>query len=766
METGAQETAPGAPAFSRLLATGRRPFLALLLLLAAAFSAFALTIRVELGSDSMVARDEEQARARAFFREAFGGGEEIVLSVTRPDLLSPAGLRLLDEVTDRAGTIPGVRRVFGLTNARQVVPGPDGAELAPLVPRPFHAPGADDRIRRALDDNPQYDGLLVSRDRRTAGILIEIGEEGGKGSLHDLIRALRALAAGYSDRAELHLTGIGVQKHDVAEFVRRDLALLVPVSVAVIALSLAATFRRLSGVLVPLSVTGVSLAGMLGAYALAGFALNPITSLLPPVVIVLSVITSVQLYSAWLRLPEESGDRAALILRETRALFLPALYVSLTTALGLLSLAATDTPAVRLFGIFGALGVMISFAVGITLVPVLLSFLPLPAAGGRNGAAAPGHRAVEWTARAAAAQPKRILLAAALLSAAGIAGTARIRNDTDLVRFMKAGAPLFRDTAFIDRALSGVHSFEYVVARKDGKPLASLDDIGRIAAFQEAARRKEHVAAVYSVADIVRLVHRAEKGGKDLRLPETEEDLRDALDLVAAGGDDGLLRKLVDEKFTAARVSVRVRAIGTSASAPLARSLIDAGRSILGDGYTLTPTGGLYQLVRDSDRLVRNQVKSFSLAALLILLAIYALFRSARTTGILLVPNAIPILATGGLMGFLGVDLSTATAMIGAVGFGVVGNNTIFYLARYRRLYRGEPRRAVAETTASMGLPLVASSLVLVLGFWVGGLGSFKPAIHFSLLMGITMITALACDLLVLPACLVLADSPRERRAP
>jgi len=57
------------------------------------------------------------------------------------------------------------------------------------------------------------------------------------------------------------------------------------------------------------------------------------------------------------------------------------------------------------------------------------------------------------------------------------------------------------------------------------------------------------------------------------------------------------------------------------------------------------------------------------------------------------------------------------------------------------------------------------NNLVLVLGFWVGCFGSFKPTIYFSLLSGTTMISALVCDLLVTPACLVLTHGRRGATA-
>jgi len=67
-------------------------------------------------------------------------------------------------------------------------------------------------------------------------------------------------------------------------------------------------------------------------------------------------------------------------------------------------------------------------------------------------------------------------------------------------------------------------------------------------------------------------------------------------------------------------------------------------------------------------------------------------------------------------------------------------------------------RVAIDRTTTETGRALAISSVVLAVGFWVGALGSFKPTVYFSLFTGLTMLSALACDLLVLPAILVLGS--------
>ena len=744
-----------------LLGKGRYPYLGLLLLTTAVFSFFALRIG-GAETESMISRDEAQNRNYAAFRNAFGSDEEMLLSVTHPRLLAPEGLRFLDELTKEIGSFAGVRRVYSLTNARHAVTSTVGAENEPLVPRPFNVPGVSQRVLSALDDNPKLASLLISRDRRTAGITIEIDDRAGADTAKaGVIDALRGMMARRTGEAELHLTGIAVQKHDVAEFVHKDKTILVPVSMLVLATMLAITFRSFSGVLIPMAVKVASVAWTMGAYAMAGFRLNPITALLPPLIIVLSISTSVHLYDGWLQIPEGSGDRVARIIKETRRLFLPSLFTAIATSFGLLGLAVSDIPAVRQFGVFGALGVIVSFGLSTTLVPVALSFFSPPRPEKISSAMVALRRFLSGAAHLSTDWSRTVLAVALVLSLAGIAGLTRIRNNTDLVRFLKPGALLNRDTLFIDRNLAGVYTLEFMVSRKDGRPLTGPEDMRALEAFQGVAAGEGAVSDSYSIADVVRMISKAESGTEDARLPENRDDLLYIFDLLSADKEQTFLAKLMSRDLSVARVSVRLHAIGTAEAAPLAQRLLDRGVGTLGEWYSLTPTGGFYQVTQDSNRMVRQQILMFTVALFAILLSIHVLFRSLRYTVIALIPALVPMLLIGGIMGYSGIDLNVGTAMIAPVVLGLVVDNTIHYLARYRGEYRGDALGAVMRTTTGAGRALLASSLILAFGFGVGGFGSFKPTVHFSLLAGGTMMAAAACVLLVLPACLVLSDRPK-----
>jgi hypothetical protein len=748
-----------------LLTKGRVPYLVVLAMLTAWLLSEAAQVGVERNNESLNTRDAAQTALYERFKATFGSDEDLLLAVAHPRLLEAEGLRLLADATEHIARIDAVRRVYSLTNAKQIVAGDVGADLAPLVEPPFDAPGVGDRLRAALDRNPELAGLFVSGDRKTAGVLIEIEDRPGDDQYRaDLIDALRELIAAYRGRgADLHLTGIAVQKHDVGEFVHRDQILLMPLAVAVLAVVLASFFRSVLGVVLPLAVTGVTLAWTLGAYHLAGLEVNAITALLPPILMVLSLAVSIHLIQGWLDAPPTPGDRVARIRSVVRALRYPCFFCSLTTALGFGSLVASGMPAVQQFGVFAALGTMLSFAVGMTLVPIGLTFVEPPA----TKLATPQHRllrrVLEWAAEEAAEHPWRVLTLFGAITAVSVAGIPAIRNNTDLVRFLRSDAPLYRDTMFIDRHLTGANTLEYLVSRRDGEPLTGLDDVRRLAAFEKAVLAVEHVTGVSSVLAVLRQMQRAEHGGAGPELPDNERDAAYAFDLLEAAPEQDLLRKMIAPDFTLARVNVRIHAIGTSAAAPLAESIERDARRIFGAAYDVAVTGAFYHVVQDSNHLVRSQVKSFALALALVSLAIGLSFRSAVLTWIAMIPNVMPIAWTAGLMGAFGIDLSTGTAMIASAVLGLVVDDTIHYLTHFHRVLQGDPVPAVRRTTTGVGAALVMNNLVLVLGFWVGCFGSFKPTIYFSLLSGLTMISALLCDLLVTPACLVLHY---RRRAP
>ena len=152
--------------------------------------------------------------------------------------------------------------------------------------------------------------------------------------------------------------------------------------------------------------------------------------------------------------------------------------------------------------------------------------------------------------------------------------------------------------------------------------------------------------------------------------------------------------------------------------------------------------------------MVNGQVVSLSIAAVVISLIMFLVFRSFKIACLSMIPNFFPIVLNFGIMGAIGIPLNTGTALIAAVSLGIAVDDTIHFLSEYQRQRAFGLQRAQALERATMvkGQAILISSAILVIGFGIMVLSRFVPIIHFGLLSAIIMVTALVGDLVVLPA--------------
>ena len=173
---------------------------------------------------------------------------------------------------------------------------------------------------------------------------------------------------------------------------------------------------------------------------------------------------------------------------------------------------------------------------------------------------------------------------------------------------------------------------------------------------------------------------------------------------------------------------------------------------------TVTASGYLPLYVRMMDYIVRSQLTSFGLAFLIIFTLVGLLFGSLRMAVLSIPANLLPVLMTLGLMGLLGIRLDVATVTIAAIVLGLVVDDTVQFLYRYRheRQRRDSEVEAVSQAVRIVGRPMAITTIVLGLGFCVLGLASVKSVAWFGLLLAFALVSALLSDLLVIPAFLVM----------
>jgi predicted RND superfamily exporter protein len=210
--------------------------------------------------------------------------------------------------------------------------------------------------------------------------------------------------------------------------------------------------------------------------------------------------------------------------------------------------------------------------------------------------------------------------------------------------------------------------------------------------------------------------------------------------------------------FNRLRMEARMKAVGTEKGGELERRIRDYLGKNWGKEYQVKITGNVVLLGQIAAGLVSNQIESMGFAFLVILGLITLFLRSWKLGLLAAVPNLIPIVGLYGLMGSLGIELSTPTAMISSVVLGLVVDASIHFLYRFR--YEFERRKhylqALHHTYRNMGQALVVATLILVFGFASSVFASFRPTVYFGLLTSFTILFSLVCTLVLLPVLLVL----------
>lgn len=159
--------------------------------------------------------------------------------------------------------------------------------------------------------------------------------------------------------------------------------------------------------------------------------------------------------------------------------------------------------------------------------------------------------------------------------------------------------------------------------------------------------------------------------------------------------------------------------------------------------------------------LVTNLSQSLIFAIFCIGVLMALLFRSWRMVFISMVPNIIPLIVTGGIMGFFGIPLKPSTLIIFSIAFGISIDDTIHFLSKYRQELKNKHwdlKSCVLIAIRESGLGMFYTSIVLFCGFSVFAFSQFGGTQALGILISITLLVAMVNNLVLLPSLLLSMD--------
>jgi uncharacterized protein len=719
------------------------------------------------------------------YRAEFGGTRALIVALKADSadrLFSRQTLAAIDQITgdiERVDTVQKVQSLATATIVRAIPPpaaaGAEPADDGGLDVRPLleHVDTRDpaDIKRQALADD-LIRGDLVSDDATTTAIIVSFDEDridevrsGVIQRIHEIVdpKLPSGVRAYYNGSLEISETYNRITLDNQQKFTPPILVFTV--------LAIYLSFRSWRKTGLAIVAILVSILWTLGLYSLMGYTYNVLASMLVPLIVVLAIADDVHIMQHW---DEERrhGDAEHAFKATVSHLAAPLLGASGTTALGMLSLATSNVVAVKAFGIGSAVGIMVDFAISLVLVPTMLSLVK-PETG-----EAPHERyflaPLKAIARFSCARPGRVLVVSVLVSIVAALGMLRLRVDTNHISFFSKDHPLGQSAAIIDKELAGIYSFQ-IMLEGPQESMKMPDVLHRIDRLEEELRRFPYVRKVTSVADYVKRINKELNDGKPEAnvVPADAPTIAQELFVFTLGGEGRHeLERVVASDYSRAQISIKLQSMSSDVVLEQVEKA-DALAKQTFQGTEVAPlTTGSGRLFSTLDHyLVMSQLSSFGTAFFTVFGVIFVVFRSIRFGFLTIAPNLLPVLAVLGIMGYLDISMNVATVMVASVALGIVDDDTIHFINRYRKEVEAGATtdEAIATATAHEGRASLTTAIINSLGYGVLLLSEYKPTAWFGGLLALTMVTAFLAEVFILPATIKLlprvfgADALRPR---
>ena len=465
-----------------------------------------------------------------------------------------------------------------------------------------------------------------------------------------------------------------------------------------------------------------------------------------------------------------NGDKAKAISFSLGHSGLAIVMTSLTTAAGLLSFVTASIAPIADLGVFAASGVMIALVNTLVLLPALLMIIPLKPQQKAISRSEKMDKFLLMIADFTFDHAKKIVALGAVIVVVFTYFASSVEFKHDPLSWQPDDSPIKIATKTVDHELRGSVTMEVIIDTKkenglyNSELLTKIDNLVHQA--EELKTEKHFVGKGWSVADILKEIHRALHENKPEYYAVTKNDKlipQEFLLFENSGSDD--LEDVVDSSFSKARLTFKLPWMEAGEYAEIGDKLEKLLKdSLEPEGVEVTVTGMVPLFQRTLAAAMESMALSYAIAFALIAIMMVILLGSFKIGLISMIPNVLPVIMTIGFMSMVHMPLDMFTMLVGAIVIGLSVDDTVHFFHNFAKYHhRGySTKEAVEQTMVGTGRALVATSVVLSLGFYVYMFASLTNLINFGILAGGAITIALFSNIILGPALLTLISKDKE----
>lgn len=559
----------------------------------------------------------------------------------------------------------------------------------------------------------------------------------------------------------ISLNGGGLINNRVTYYIKKDLATLLILCFLVILLSFFLSFRTKRSLLLPSSLSIISIIWTLGLMAKLGYDLTIVTILTPCLVLTFGSSYSIHIISEYFH-AIKSGDKDQL--SSSLAMIIKTILSSaMTTVLGFLSLLICRTEIFRDFGITVSFGIAICALLSITYLPAVLALSPPPSTK-RISSVEKGlinKRVSKWADAITRIWPLFLILPI-LITIVFFAVKDKIGFDSNYMSYFPQNDPLVQDSHFFAQTMGGTDPYYLTINAPNMEKgfFLKSENLKSVYAYeQRVAAECPDIVQILSFSQYVSFLNSVYSNTEGI--PDSNgliNLLSRTLRQISNNIGFNVMYMLINDDASQLTLSMRnydsvEQDLQTTASARRIENTLDRNRYLLPSGTSSKIWCMASDGLRASDMILEDQEKSTILSLALIFIVAIVTFLSLPLSLYALLPVAIGIMINYIFMYIAKIPFDIVTVGFTSVTVGAGVDDALHFLLRYHKHIKGSKstKEAVTTTLKETGRPIILTTLSVDGGLMMLAFASYTPIRYFGIMMCVSLTAAMLATLFILP---------------
>jgi predicted RND superfamily exporter protein len=716
------------------------------------------------------------------FKKKYGeDGAVMVIGLENKDLFQVKEFDAWKALTNDIKKESGIKNVLSLANLPEVYIDSSlkkfqtrsiwNASLATNQPRL-------DSLKIKISKLPIYSNFLYTEDLSVHLMMITLDQKtiNNKNRIQ-LVKKIKAMGESYAQKTghAIHFSGMPFIRTEYTSQVTNELAMFLMLAILVTSVILFYFFRSIQVVFFALIVILVGITASLATIVLFDFKITLLSGLIPPLIVVIGVPNVIFLLNKYHESYLGGKNKEESLIESASTVGRTLFLANLTTSIGFGVFAFTGSGLLVEFGLVAAINVMITFLVSWLLIPIFFSYLTPPKAKDlAHFESKKVNRFLIQVEQWVFTRRKIIYSFVGILVIISMYGISKIQAVGYIVDDLPQENAIYADLKFIERHFKGVMPFEISIdAHEKGRAL-SPEILSKIKRTEKIIAKYPEFTQGLSILTATKYLYQVYRGGdpKYFTLPSINELTKLTEYQSSLEGKNNLFAGFIDSEKQNTRLSFQMQDAGTVRTRQLYDVLqpqIDSIFRTDAETGELMPTtnpksfeakitGNSVIYAFQTEYLQTNLIESTLTAIALICALMALLFRSWKMVIISTLPSLIPLIITAGIMGHFGIALKPSTILIFSIAFGISSDGTIYFLTRYKdEFFKNSQnvRNAVQITIQKTGVSMFYTAMILFFGFFIFTASTFKGTQALGILVSITLLMAMICNLVLLPAFLM-----------